>query len=132
MAEVPEGLRFTKTHEWARVEGDVAVIGISDFAQSELGDITYLELPEPGTIVKKDEPLGVIESVKAASDIYAPLSGEVLEINQEVVNSPDLVNTSPYEKAWFVRLRLSDPSEVDTLMDSESYKKFLEEEAGGH
>lgn len=132
MTEVPQGLMFAKTHEWAKIDGDTAVVGVSDFAQSELGDITYLELPEPGTQLTQNEPMGVIESVKAASDIYAPLSGAVLEGNSEVVDSPDLVNSSPYEKAWLVKVRLSNPSEVGSLMDAEAYRKFLEEEAGSH
>lgn len=132
MSEIPQGLVFTKSHEWARIEGDEAVIGVSDFAQSELGDVTYLELPEPGTEVTQGEPMGVIESVKAASDLYSPLSGEVIEGNAEVVDAPDLVNSSPFDKAWLIRVKLSDPSEVNNLMDSAAYAKFLEEEAGGN
>lgn len=130
MTEIPGGLYFTKTHEWAKVDGDEAVIGLSDFAQNELGDITYLELPEPGSTTTQNEPLGVIESVKAASDIYAPLSGEVIEANQEVVDSPEYVNSSPYEKAWLLKIRMSDPSEVDNLMDSEAYAPYAEEQSG--
>ncbi|MBX6341186.1 MAG: glycine cleavage system protein GcvH [Thermomicrobiaceae bacterium] len=130
MVEVRPGLRYTKTHEWVKVDGDTATIGVSDFAQSELGDITYLELPEPGTQVTQGEPLGVIESVKAASDIYAPISGEVVESNQRVVDSPELVNSSPYEEAWLVRVRMSDPSQLDSLMDAEAYEQFANEQAG--
>ncbi|MDI3340361.1 MAG: glycine cleavage system protein GcvH [Sphaerobacter sp.] len=130
MAQVAQGLRYTKTHEWVKVEGDVATVGVSDFAQSELGDITYLELPEPGTRVTAGEPMGVIESVKAASDIYAPVSGEVIEANSEVVDSPETVNASPYERAWLVKVRMSDPSEVDALMDAEAYEAFVNEEGG--
>lgn len=131
MTEIPDGLYFTKSHEWAKVDGDEAIIGVSDFAQNELGDITYLELPEPGSSITQGEPLGVIESVKAASDIYAPLSGEVLEANQNVVDSPELVNSSPYDKAWLVRIKMSDTSEVGNLMDSKVYTSFAEEQ-GGH
>ncbi len=131
MTEIPDGLYFTKSHEWAKVDGDEAVIGVSDFAQNELGDITYLELPEPGSSITQGEPLGVIESVKAASDIYSPLSGEVLEANPDVVDSPELVNSSPYDKAWLVKVKLSDPSEVGNLMDSKVYTSFAEEQ-GGH
>jgi len=131
MTEIPDGLYFTKSHEWAKVDGDEATIGVSDFAQNELGDITYLELPEPGSTITQGEPLGVIESVKAASDIYSPLSGEVLEANQEVVDSPELVNSSPYDKAWLVKIKLSDTSEVGNLMDSKVYTSFAEEQ-GGH
>ena len=130
MTEIPAGLYFTKSHEWAKVNGDVATLGVSDFAQNELGDITYLELPEPGTTITQGEPLGVIESVKAASDIYTALSGEVLETNQDVVDSPELVNSSPYDKAWLVKIRLSDPSEVNNLMDSEKYTTFATEQSG--
>jgi len=130
MTEIPAGLYFTKSHEWAKIDGDVATLGVSDFAQNELGDITYLELPEPGTTITQGEPLGVIESVKAASDIYTALSGEVLETNQDVVDSPELVNSSPYDKAWLVKVRLSDPSEVNNLMDSEKYATFAAEQSG--
>jgi glycine cleavage system H protein len=129
MAEVREGLRYTRTHEWVRVEGDVAVVGVTDFAQSELGDITYLELPEPGTVVKQGESMGVIESVKAASDIYAPVSGEVVEVNRSVVDSPELVNKSPYDEAWLAKIRLSAPDELERLMDAAAYRQFLTETA---
>jgi glycine cleavage system H protein len=130
MTEIPAGLYFSKSHEWAKVDGDVATLGVSDFAQNELGDITYLELPEPGTTITQGEPLGVIESVKAASDIYTALSGEVLETNQDVVDSPELVNSSPYDKAWLVKVRLSDTSEVNNLMDSEKYTAYAAEQSG--
>jgi glycine cleavage system H protein len=129
MVQVERGLRYTRTHEWAKVEGDVAVVGVTDYAQSELGDITYLELPQPGATVKQGEPMGVIESVKAASDIYAPLSGEVIEANQAIVEAPEKVNQSPYGEAWLVKVRLSDPSELETLMDDVTYEQFLAEEA---
>jgi len=130
MSEIPAGLYFTKSHEWAKIEGDVATLGVSDFAQNELGDITYLELPEPGTTITQGEPLGVIESVKAASDIYSAVSGEILEANQEVIDSPEFVNSSPYDKAWLVKVRMSDPSEINNLMDSEVYTKFADEQSG--
>lgn len=129
MVEVREGLRYTRTHEWVRAEGEIAVVGVTDFAQSELGDITYLELPEPGTTVKHGESMGVIESVKAASDVYAPVSGEVVETNRTVVDRPEIVNKSPYDEAWLVKIRMSDPSELDRLMDAEAYRKFLAETA---
>lgn len=130
MTEIPAGLYFTKSHEWAKIDGDEAVLGISDYAQNELGDITYLELPEPGATITQGEPLGVIESVKAASDIYSAVSGEVIETNQEVIDSPEYVNSSPYDKAWLVKVRMSDPSEVGNLMDSEVYTKFADEQSG--
>ena len=123
----PKDLRYTKTHEWVRVEGDVATIGITDYAQNELGDITYLELPEVGSQVTQNEPLGVIESVKAASDIYAPVSGEVIERNEQAIESPDLVNRSPYDEAWFVKVRMSNPSELDSLMNADEYDAFAAE-----
>lgn len=123
----PKDLRYTKTHEWVRVEGDVATIGITDYAQNELGDITYLELPEVGSQVTQNEPLGVIESVKAASDIYAPVSGEVIERNERVIESPDLVNRSPYDEAWLIKVKVTNPSELEALMDADEYDAFAAE-----
>lgn len=120
----PSDLRYTKTHEWVRLDGDLATIGLSDFAQNELGDITYLELPEVGDAVTQSEPLGVVESVKAASDIYSPIGGEVVERNEDVVGSPELVNQSPYEKAWLLRVRVSDPAEFESLMAADAYDEF--------
>ncbi|MER3436282.1 MAG: glycine cleavage system protein H [Chloroflexota bacterium] len=123
----PKDLRYTKTHEWVRVEGDIATIGITDYAQNELGDITYLELPEVGSQVTQNEPLGVIESVKAASDVYAPVSGEVIERNEQAIESPDLVNRSPYDEAWLVKVRMSNPSELESLMNADEYDAFAAE-----
>jgi glycine cleavage system H protein len=130
VVQVKADLRYSKTHEWVKVDGDTVTMGVSDFAQSELGDITYLELPEPGDSVNQSEPLGVIESVKAASDIYSPVSGEIVEANDAVVEAPESVNASPYDDAWLVKIKLSDPSELDALMDSAAYEKFVEEEGG--
>lgn len=127
----PADLKYTKTHEWVRLDGDVVTVGITDYAQNELGDITYLELPDIGNAVTKEEPFGVIESVKAATDIYAPVDGEVVERNDSAVDSPDVVNTSPYDQAWLVKIRVSDPGQLDALMDSQSYDQFAAE-AGGH
>jgi glycine cleavage system H protein len=126
----PSGLRYTNTHEWVRLDGDVATVGLTDFAQNELGDITYLELPEPGTAVTHDEPFGVVESVKAASDIYAPIDGEVIERNDTAVDAPEIVNTSPYGDAWLIKVRVSDPSQVESLMESTAYDEFAE--SAGH
>jgi glycine cleavage system H protein len=126
----PSDLRYTKTHEWVRLDGDVATFGLTDFAQNELGDITYLELPDPGTAVMHDEPFGVVESVKAASDIYAPIDGEVIERNDSAVDSPEIVNSSPYGDAWLIKVRVMDPSQVESLMDPASYDKFAE--TAGH
>ena len=125
----PRDLRYTKSHEWVRIDGDIATFGLSDYAQAELGDITYLELPEIGSNVTQSEPFGVVESVKAASDIYAPLDGEVLEINSAAVDAPDVVNSSPYDNAWLVKVRLSDPAQIETLMDPDTYDTFAEESA---
>ncbi len=127
----PRDLRYTKSHEWVRVDGDVATLGITDYAQGELGDITYLELPEVGGEIVSGEPYGVVESVKAASDVYAPVDGEIIEINSAAVDKPETVNSSPYDKAWLVKVRLSDPSEVNALMSPEEYDAFVES-AGGH
>ena len=120
----PNDLRFTKTHEWLRRDGDVATIGISDYAQTELGDITYLELPEVGDHISQTQPFGIVESVKAASDIYAPVDGEVIERNEEVVGSPELVNSSPYDRAWLIKVRLTDPTQVDRLLAPVDYDAF--------
>lgn len=125
----PADLRYTKSHEWVRLEGDVATIGLADYAQSELGDITYLELPEPGEQVTARDPLGVVESVKAATDIYAPVSGEVIERNEAAVDKPEMVNEAPYTDAWLIKVRVSDPSQLDDLMDAAAYDEFLESEA---
>lgn len=128
---IPQGYRFTKTHEWVKVDGDVATIGITDFAQSELGDITYLELPGVGSSLQQSEPFGVVESVKAASDVYAPISGEVVEENSAAIDAPEIVNTSPYDDAWLLKVRLADTSQVDALLDSDAYAKLVAE-SGAH
>jgi glycine cleavage system H protein len=122
----PIDLRFTKTHEWVRLDGELATIGLSDHAQSELGDITYLELPEIGDTVTQNDPLGVVESVKAASDIYSPVGGEVVERNEDAIGSPEIVNQSPYDRAWLIRVRVADPAEFASLMESEEYDRFAE------
>jgi glycine cleavage system H protein len=122
---------YTKTHEWVLVNGDVATIGITDYAQNELGDITYVELPGVGDSLGKSDSFGIIESVKAASDIYMPLGGEVTEANGDTEDSPELLNSSPYENAWLIRVKVSNEEELEELMDAESYAQFLEEE-GGH
>ncbi len=126
---VPADMKFTKSHEWVRVDGDVATVGLADFAQSELGDITYLELPEVGDSISAKDPLGVVESVKAASDIYAPVSGEVVERNEAAIDKPELVNQDPFGDAWLIKVRLSDASQLDELMDSAAYSALLDSEA---
>jgi glycine cleavage system H protein len=126
---VPSDLRYTKSHEWARLDGDVVTVGMTDYAQSELGDITYLELPDAGASFAAEEPFGVVESVKAASDIYAPVGGEVVERNEAAVTGPDVVNASPYGDAWLIKIRVDDPSTLDSLLSAEEYEKYLEEVA---
>ncbi len=117
----PRDLRYTKTHEWVRQNGDLATIGISDYAQTELGDITFIELPEVGDMISQAQPFGVVESVKAASDVYAPVDGEVVERNEDAIAAPELVNTSPYDQAWLIKIRLSNPDQVSELLDAETY-----------
>src|SRR5436190_16898758 len=112
----PSDLKFTKSHEWLRIDGDVVTIGVTDHAHSELGDITYLELPDPGSEISAGDPFGVVESVKAASDIYSPIDGEVIERNEKAIAAPDVVNSSPYGDAWLIKVRVSDPSQLDGLM----------------
>ena len=119
--KIPPDLKYTKTHEWVRLDGEVATIGLTDYAQQELGDITYVELPEEGAEISRNQPFGVVESVKAAADVYAPVDGEVVERNESIVESPEQVNTAPYGDAWLIKVRVSDPSQVEQLMDSPTY-----------
>ncbi|RME39908.1 MAG: glycine cleavage system protein GcvH [Deltaproteobacteria bacterium] len=126
--EFPEELKYTEEHEWAMVEDDIVTVGITDFAQDALGDVVFVELPEVGTQVEAGKPFGVVESVKAVSDIYAPVSGEVIEVNEELPDSPELVNTSPYEDGWMIKIRLNDTSELDKLLDADAYEALTEEE----
>ena len=118
----PNELRYSSSHEWVRVEGDHATIGITDYAQHELGDVVYLDLPEPGKSFRAGAAFGTIESVKAVSDLYCPLSGEVLERNEPLLDAPEGVNNSPYQTGWMLVLRMSDPSELDRLMDAAAYE----------
>jgi glycine cleavage system H protein len=117
---------YTEEHEWIRLEGDVATVGITDFAQGQLGDIVFVDLPEAGRQVTKGGEAAVVESVKAASDVYAPVNGEVTEANQALVDDPSLVNSDPEGEGWFFRLRLSDLSQLEGLMDAEAYKSFCD------
>ena len=125
----PADRRYTKTHEWVALDGDVATIGVTDFAQSELGDITYLDLPEPGTAISENAAFGVVESVKAANDIFSPVDGEVVERNDAAVDAPETVNASPYGDAWLVKVRISDPAKFEALMDAAAYDAFAESAA---
>jgi glycine cleavage system H protein len=122
MSNVPTDLKYAKSHEWVRVSGDTATVGITDHAQHELTDIVFVELPAVGRKVKAGEACAVVESVKTASDIYSPVSGEILEVNQAVVDKPELVNTDPHGNGWFYKIKLSDAAEVNGLLTPESYK----------
>lgn len=129
MFKVIEGLKYSKEHEWVKVEGNRAYMGITDYAQKSLGEIVYVELPEKGTVLAEGDTLGVVESVKAASDIYTPVSGTVADINEELLDSPGNVNNSPYE-SWIAVIELGNVNELDTLMGAGEYEKFCEEEEG--
>jgi glycine cleavage system H protein len=128
MSEIPSELRYRESHEWVRDEGDgTAVVGISDHAQAALGDMVFVELPEPGTSYEQGDACAVIESVKAASDAYAPVSGEVIEANGALEDSPELVNTDPYGEGWLFRVQMSDPAELEGLLDAEAYAEQAED-----
>jgi glycine cleavage system H protein len=129
--EIPNDLKYAKTHEWVRTEGDVAYIGISDYAQDALGDIVYVEMPAPGDSYDKGEEVATVESVKAASAIYTPVAGTVKEINPELESTPELINQKPYEAFIFV-IRFSDASGLDELLDAQSYEKHVEQEKDSH
>jgi glycine cleavage system H protein len=122
----PEDLKYSKEHEWVRIEGDIAEVGITDYAQQELGDITFVEIPEIGKKVEAMEVFATIESVKAASDIFAPVSGEVVEVNEELGDKPELINESPYEKGWICKIRVGDPAESDKLLSGKDYDAYVE------
>jgi glycine cleavage system H protein len=123
----PDDLKYHKEHDWARIEGDEAVLGITWFAQDALGELVHYEPPNEGDTVAKDSPYGEVESVKAVSDVIAPLSGEIVGVNRKVVDEPETVNADPYGGGWLVRIRLTDPSEVDALLDVEAYKQVVAE-----
>ena len=125
MANVPSDLKYAKSHEWVRVSGNVATVGITDHAQHELTDLVFVELPEPGRTVKAGEACAVVESVKTASDIYSPVSGEIVEQNKPVTDKPDLVNTEPYVGGWFFKIKLSNPAELNALLSPEDYRKQI-------
>lgn len=125
---LPKDLRYSEEHEWVKNEGEKVRVGITDFAQSELGDIVFVELPEVGDEIEADEPFGSVESVKTVSELYAPLSGKVVEVNEELEDSPEFVNESPYDKAWMVVVEPSDNSQVDNLMSPEEYEAMINED----
>ena len=122
---VPENLKYTKDHEWVRVEGDVAVIGVTDYAQSQLGDIVYVEIETEGEELDKEEVFGTIEAVKTVSDLYMPVAGEVLEINENLEDAPDAVNKDPYGDGWVIKVKMSDESQLDELLSAEAYKELI-------
>lgn len=124
---VPEGLKYTKEHEWVRIEGDVAVVGITDHAQSQLGDITFIELPNAGKSVKKAESIATVESVKAASDIYAPVTGEIKESNEILNDAPEKINVSPYEEGWICKMSVANAKETDDMMGAAAYEEYIKE-----
>jgi glycine cleavage system H protein len=127
--QIPEGFHFTKEHEWVQLEDNIATVGITFFAQESLGDITYVQLPKEGEEIKKDDTFGVVESVKAVSDLYAPVTGRVVEINQPLLDAPELINEDPYTDGWMIKVEVSNTSEVEELMSTAAYKEYIEEKA---
>lgn len=127
---IPEDSRYAKSHEYVHVEGDTGTIGITDYAQKELGDVVFVELPQVGTQLEQGDEMGSIESVKAVSELFAPVSGEVVEINEALADKPELVNTDPHGDGWMIRIKLSTPDEVDELMGAEEYEEYTQAESG--
>ncbi len=125
----PEDCYYTKQHEWVRISEDTATVGITDYAQKELGDIVFVELPKVADTFDTNEPLGNVESVKAVSEVFCPLAGEVIEVNQELVNSPEMVNNDPYGDAWFIKLKIANPEEIKELFNATEYEEFVAEES---
>jgi glycine cleavage system H protein len=130
MADYPEALKYTKEHEWTRVAGNKATVGITDFAKDQLGDVVYLELPEVGAKVKKGEPFGVVESTKAVSELFAPVTGTVTKVNKELVDAPEGINDDPHEKGWMIEIELSAPAEAGQLLSAAQYKELIASEQG--
>ncbi len=124
---IPKELKYSKNHEWVRIAGEKVIIGIDDYAQSQLGDVVFVELPEVGSVVTCGDSFSVVESVKAVSDIYAPVSGKIIEVNEVLADTPECINEDPYGEGWIAVIELEDASEVDNLMDSEAYQIMLEE-----
>jgi len=125
--EVKENLKYTKEHEWVRVENDTVTVGITDYAQGELGDVVFVELPEKGSKVEQMKPFGVIEAVKAVSDLFSPLSGEVIEVNTRLEKEAAIINTDPYDQGWIIKIKISDPKELDNLLSADDYKKLIQQ-----
>ena len=126
--DFPEELKYTKEHEWVSVEDDIVTIGITDFAQDQLGDVVFVELPEVGDTLEEGKTFGVVESVKAVSDVYAPVTGEVIEINEALPDEPEALNNSPYEEGWMIKIKLADPAVLDGLMNVSAYREFVEQD----
>lgn len=126
--EFPKDLKYTKEHEWVKVEGNIAIVGITDYAQDSLGDVVYVELPQEGGSVTKNEPFGVVESVKAVSDLYSPVSGSVTEVNDAIIDSPEVINEDPYGDAWMIKVEVGNDSDLGDLLSADEYQKFIEEE----
>ena len=122
---IPTNLKYTKDHEWVSIEGDIATIGITDFAQSELGDIVYVEIETEGETIEAEEVFGSVEAVKTVSDLFMPISGEIIEFNSDLDANPELVNSNPYEGGWMIKIKISDTSEVESLMSAEDYKELV-------
>ena len=125
--KIPNELKYTKDHEWISIDGDIATVGITDFAQRELGDIVYVEIETVGELLKADEVFGTVEAVKTVSDLFLPVEGEILELNEDLETSPEDVNNDPYEKGWMIKMKVSNPSDIDNLLTSEDYKKLIGE-----
>lgn len=123
---IPENLKYTKDHEWLRIEGDEGYVGITDFAQNELGDIVFIEVETVDETLAKEEPFGTIEAVKTVSDMFMPVSGQVLEFNEELESNPEIINQDPYGKAWIIKIKLTEPKQVDDLLDAKQYKEIIE------
>jgi glycine cleavage system H protein len=126
MSKVIEGLLYSETHEWVKIEGDTAIVGVTDFAQKEMGDITYVDIPDEGDEVTKEEEFGALESVKASSDLISPVSGTVVEVNGDLENAPELINQDPYTN-WIIKVNMGDPAQVNDLLDAEGYRKLIGE-----
>ena len=123
--QVPTDLKYTEEHEWVKVDGETVLIGITDYAQGELGDVVFVELPETGSEITKGDPFGTIEAVKAVSDLFAPISGEIIEINDVLNDTPEIVNKSPYEDGWMIKVKITDATGLDELMDAKAYKAII-------
>jgi len=122
---VPAGLKYTKDHEWAKIEGQVITVGITDYAQGQLGDVVYLDLPEVGVEVAQDDTFGTIEAVKAVSDLFSPVTGTIIEVNSLLADQPETVNRDPYGEGWMVKIKMSNPSELETLLDAQGYSQHI-------